>query len=404
MENAVGKTVVVGLSGGVDSSVSALLLKEQGYNVIGIFMRNWNDPTVLIDDECPWVEDSNDAMMVADKLEIPFQTLDLSEQYKQRIVDYMFSEYEAGRTPNPDVLCNREIKFDVFLKAALKLGADYVATGHYCQKNEQIIDGKAIFSLIAGADKNKDQSYFLCQITQEQLSRILFPIGHLQKHEVRELAHRAGLITAGKKDSQGLCFIGKISLPDFLQRRLATKKGVVVEIEKDSPVFKRRKDAKPTDETSEEYLKWLCERWHFVKEDGSVIGEHNGAHFYTVGQRRGLNIGGKPLPIFVLAIDVSNNIIYVGQGEKHRGLSGTGLFMNHSDISFVREDLAPALNTSLRVKTRIRYRQPLFEAELFHRHDGYYLVFDNMQYAVAPGQFAAFYINAELIGSGAIAP
>lgn len=402
MENPTKKTVVVGLSGGVDSSVSALLLKEQGYNVIGIFMRNWNDSSVLIDDECPWIEDSNDAMLVADKIGIPFQTLDLSEQYKARIVDYMFAEYEAGRTPNPDVLCNREIKFDVFLNAALQLGADYVATGHYCQKREQIINGKTMYSLIAGADLNKDQSYFLCQITQEQLSKILFPIGHLQKAEVRELAHKADLITADKKDSQGLCFIGKVSLPDFLQRRLATRKGAVIEINEDSPVFERYKLSKPADENSEAYLQWQCARWHFTKEDGKVIGEHNGAHFYTVGQRRGLRIGGKELPLFVLAIDVNENIIYVGQGENNPGLAGKGLFMANTNMSFVREDLKPAINQSMQLHTRIRYRQPLFAATLIRKESGYYLVFDTEHNAVAPGQFAAFYRDGEVLGSGAI--
>lgn len=404
MEKNSNTTVVVGLSGGVDSSVAALLLKEQGYNVIGIFMRNWNDSSVLIDDECPWVEDSNDAMLVADKLDIPFQTLDLSEQYKERIVDYMFAEYEAGRTPNPDVLCNREIKFDVFLEAAIKLGADYVATGHYCQKQEQIVDGKTVYSLIAGADANKDQSYFLSQISQEQLAKILFPIGHLQKSQVRELAHQADLVTAEKKDSQGLCFIGKVSLPDFLQRRLAVKKGLVVEISPDSPAFQRRLNEKPSDEHSEEFLEWLCQRWHFVKEDGKVIGEHNGAHFYTIGQRRGLNIGGKALPLFVLATDVIENVIYVGQGENHPGLAGKGLFMQAKDVSFIREDLAPALGQALAVRTRIRYRQPLFDAALVRKPNGYYLVFDHEHNAVAPGQFAAFYLENELIGSGAIAP
>ena len=402
MENLSNKTVVVGLSGGVDSSVAALLLKEQGCNVIGVFMRNWTDSSVLISEDCPWVDDSNDAMMVADKLGIPFQVLDLSEQYKTRIVDYMFAEYEAGRTPNPDVLCNREIKFDVFLDAAIKLGADYVATGHYCQRFEQKIDGKTMYSLVSGADPNKDQSYFLCQISQVQLSKILFPIGHLLKPQVRDLASLAGLITAEKKDSQGLCFIGKVRLPDFLQRKLSTKKGVVIEIPEDAPVFSEREAKQPQDTNSEEYLEWVSKRWTFQKTDGKVIGDHNGAHFYTIGQRRGLNIGGKPLPMFVLATDVIENLIYVGQGEKHPGLAGKALFMDNSETSFVRPDLCPKINDSLEVYARIRYRQPLSPATLIRKENGFYLIFKETQYAIAPGQFAAFYIGKELIGSGAI--
>ncbi|MBT8324533.1 MAG: tRNA 2-thiouridine(34) synthase MnmA, partial [Winogradskyella sp.] len=217
------KRVIVGLSGGVDSSVAAYLMKQQGYEVIGLFMKNWHDDSVTISDECPWLEDSNDAMIVADKLGIPFQTVDLSEAYKERIVDYMFSEYEKGRTPNPDVLCNREIKFDVFLKIALDLGADYVATGHYCRKASIEKNGESIFRLLAGKDSNKDQSYFLCQLSQNQLSKALFPLGDLTKPQVRQIASEQNLITAEKKDSQGLCFIGKVRLPDFLQQKLQPK-------------------------------------------------------------------------------------------------------------------------------------------------------------------------------------
>lgn len=213
------KTVVVGLSGGVDSSVAAHLLKEQGYNVIGLFMKNWHDDSVTISDECPWLDDSNDAMLVAEKLEIPFQTVDLSEEYKERIVDYMFREYELGRTPNPDVLCNREIKFDVFLKIALSLGADFVATGHYCRKSVTDSGSKSIeYRLLSGLDSAKDQSYFLCQLSQEQLAKTLFPIGELTKPEVRKIAQDLSLVTADKKDSQGLCFIGKVRLPDFCNK------------------------------------------------------------------------------------------------------------------------------------------------------------------------------------------
>ena len=187
------KRVVVGLSGGVDSSVAAYLLQEQGYEVIGLFMKNWHDDSVTISNECPWLEDSNDALLVAEKLGIPFQTVDLSEQYKEKIVDYMFKEYENGRTPNPDVLCNREIKFDVFMKITLTLGADFVATGHYCRKGEIEVDGKPVYQLLSGKDDNKDQSYFLCQLSQEQLAKSLFPIGELTKPQVREIAMQLDL-------------------------------------------------------------------------------------------------------------------------------------------------------------------------------------------------------------------
>lgn len=395
-------TVVVGLSGGVDSSVTALLLKEQGFNVIGVFMRNWSDSSVIINEECPWIEDSNDAMLVAEKLDIPFQVLDLSIDYKKRIVDYMFAEYKAGRTPNPDVLCNREIKFDVFLKAAESLGADYVATGHYCQKDQTEIGGKTIYRLLAGADLNKDQSYFLCQISQEQLAKALFPIGHMQKSEVRELAKKADLVTAEKKDSQGLCFIGKVRLPDFLQQQLAPKKGRIVEIPSDSSVFEEYLKSKP-DMNDASYPFWAAKRWKFKAQDGAVIGEHNGAHFYTIGQRKGLHIGGKPFPSFVLSTDIQENIVFVGQGEEHPGLLGYGLFTAMDESSFIREDLRPKTGDSIRVETKIRYRQPVFKATLLAEKNGYFLLFDEPHKAVAPGQFAAWYLNNELIGSGAIA-
>lgn len=395
-------TVVVGLSGGVDSSVTALLLKEQGYNVIAVFMRNWSDSSVLINEECPWIEDSNDAMLVAEKLNIPFQVLDLSKDYKKRIVDYMFSEYKAGRTPNPDVLCNREIKFDVFLKAAESLGADFVATGHYCQKDEIDVNGKTTYRLLAGADLNKDQSYFLCQISQEQLAKALFPIGHLQKAEVRDLAKKADLITAEKKDSQGLCFIGKVRLPDFLQQQLAPKKGRIVEIAADSPLFDEYLQSKP-DVNDSAYPIWASKRWKFRAEDGKVIGEHNGAHFYTIGQRKGLHIGGKPYPSFVISTDVQENIVYVGQSEEHPGLLGFGLFSSIKESAFIREDLRPEKDKSIRVQAKIRYRQPVFDATLLADEKGYFLLFDEAHKAVAPGQFAAWYLNNELIGSGVIA-
>lgn len=390
------KRVVVGLSGGVDSSVAAYLLKEQGYEVIGIFMRNWHDESVTLENECPWIEDSNDAMLVAEKLQIPFQVIDFSEEYKNRIVDYMFSEYESGRTPNPDVLCNREIKFDVFLEAALKLNADFVATGHYCRKDEINQEGKTIYRLLAGMDNNKDQSYFLCQVSQKQLSHALFPIGHLQKSEVRKIAEEQELVTANKKDSQGLCFVGHISLPEFLQQKLAVKEGKVIEVSDNNPLYFEQK------EISSSNLKSLSEPFIYQINDGKVIGKHNGAHFYTIGQRRGLNIGGSPEPLFVIGTDVNTNIIYVGQSENHPGLYRQAIFIPTNDVHWIREDKRLNTNDSLKVECRIRYRQPLQNAELFMKEEGLYILFDVPQKGVTPGQFAAWYIGEELLGSGPI--
>ena len=295
------KRVVVGLSGGVDSSVAAYLLKEQGYEVIAMFMKNWHDDSVTLSAECPWLDDSNDAMIVAQHLGIPFQTIDLSVEYKERIVDYMFAEYERGRTPNPDILCNREIKFDIFLKAALKLGADYVATGHYARKGETEINGKKIYRLLAGKDPNKDQSYFLCQLKQNQLAKALFPVGELLKPEVRDIARKAGIATAEKKDSQGLCFIGKVHLPDFLQQQLKPKKGRVIEVAATSALFVDRNPASSLDELARPYA--------LTPDAGEVVGEHTGAHYYTIGQRRGLNLGGFERPLFVIGTDTQENII-----------------------------------------------------------------------------------------------
>lgn len=387
------KRVVVGMSGGVDSCVAAYLCKEQGYEVIGLFMKNWHDDSVTISNECPWLEDSNDAMLVAQKLGIPFQTIDLSHEYKERIVDYMFKEYEEGRTPNPDVLCNREIKFDVFLKIAESLGADYVATGHYCRKDEIEIDGKTTYRLLAGKDQNKDQSYFLCQINQEQLSKILFPVGELQKSEVREIALKQGLTTAEKKDSQGLCFIGKVKLPDFLQQQLKSKKGKVVEIPADFGAYQKEK---PVD------IYGLSEKYAYQPEDGIEKGEHNGAHFYTKGQRKGLNIGGTPEPLFVIDTDVKTNTIYVGQGKTHPGLHRKGLKVCHKDVHWLRGDLKLKPGESGSYKARIRYRQPLEDATLYHEEDALYIIFKNSQTAIAEGQFVAWYKDDELIGSGVI--
>ena len=398
------KRVVVGLSGGVDSSVTAYLLQEQGYEVIGMFMRNWVDDSVIISEECPWVEDSNDALAVAEMLGIPFHVIDLSEQYKERIVDYMFKEYEEGRTPNPDVLCNREVKFDIFLKAAMKLKADFVATGHYCRKETIVVDGKETHRLLAGADNNKDQSYFLCQLNQDQLAKALFPIGHLQKPEVREIARAQGLATAEKKDSQGLCFIGKVRLPDFLQQQLAPKKGQIRELAVDAENFHDfHEGASHAFDSKREELEFLTRPYAYKPSDGKKVGEHNGAHYFTIGQRKGLAVGGTPEPLFVIEKDTRSNTIYTGQGENHPGLLRKGLFVANKNIHWVREDLALKPGESRVQMARIRYRQPLEQVELFMEEDGLYLIFDEHQRGIAPGQFVAWYDGEELIGSGEIA-
>ena len=393
--------VVVGLSGGVDSSVAAYLLKEQGYDVIGLFMKNWHDDSVTISEECPWLEDSNDALIVAEKLGIPFQTVDLSAEYKERIVNYMFREYEQGRTPNPDVLCNREIKFDVFLKIALDLGADFVATGHYCRKGQTTLDdGSTAYQLLAGKDSNKDQSYFLCQVSQEQLARTLFPIGELTKPEVREIAAAQGLVTAGKKDSQGLCFVGKVRLPDFLQQQLKPKKGVIVEVPATMEAYKK---TVPRFNTREEELAFRAAKTPYELEDGKVVGEHQGAHYFTVGQRKGLDVGGTPEPLFVIGTDVTNNIIYTGQGKSHPGLFRRTLFIKEDELHWVRPDLALEIGEEMAVEARIRYRQPLQKATLYRVEGGLFIDFAEEQEAITEGQFAAWYLGEELIGSGVIA-
>ncbi|MEY3742546.1 MAG: tRNA 2-thiouridine(34) synthase MnmA [Flavobacteriia bacterium] len=390
------KRVVVGLSGGVDSSVAALLLQQQGYEVIGMFMRNWHDQSVTLSDECPWIDDSNDALLIAQQLGIPFQVIDLSEEYKERIVNYMFAEYQAGRTPNPDVLCNREIKFDVFLKAALELGADYVATGHYCQKRTNE-DGS--FSLLAGADPGKDQSYFLCQLSQEQLSKALFPIGQLQKAEVRQIAQENGLITADKKDSQGLCFVGKIALPTFLQQQLAPKIGPVIEVPSDLDQFKAYQTLQPIASN----IELLSKPFHFELTDGKEVTTHQGAHYYTIGQRKGLHIGGRPEPSFVIGIDTIHNIVYSGQNEQHPGLNRWALKLDENSISWVNKVQEFELKQLLPCLVRIRYRQPLQKATLLKNDTGCYILFEHKQKGIAPGQFAAWYNGEELLGSGVIA-
>ena len=393
------KRVVVGLSGGVDSSVAAYLLQQQGYEVIGLFMKNWHDDSVTISDECPWLEDSNDALLVAEKLGIPFQTVDLSKQYQEKIVDYMFSEYEKGRTPNPDVLCNREIKFDVFMKIALSLGADYVATGHYCRKGEVEVNGKPIYQLLAGVDGNKDQSYFLCQLSQEQLAKSLFPIGELTKPEVRELASKMDLVTADKKDSQGLCFIGKVRLPEFLQQKLQPKEGLIFEVDANEEIYA----AKQYNQNSqEENLIAESTPIAYNPTMGKVVGKHQGAHYYTIGQRKGLNVGGTKEALFVIATDVEINTIYTGQGNRHPGLFRKALFITQSEVHWIRQDLALTNGQTLRVMARIRYRQELQAATLYQYNQGMYVSFDEPQSAITQGQFVAWYLEDELVGSGVI--
>lgn len=393
--------IVIGLSGGVDSSVAAHLLQQEGHEVIGLFMKNWHDDSVIISDECPWIEDSNDALSVAQKLGIPFQTIDLSEPYRERIVDYMFAEYEAGRTPNPDVLCNREIKFDIFLERALQLKADFVATGHYCRKESFEKEGETVYQLLAGKDGNKDQSYFLCQLTQKQLSHALFPIGHLSKPEVREIAESLDLVTAGKKDSQGLCFIGKVRLPEFLQQQLKPRKGKIVEIDAHADLYKERVLSQ-AEENRHAYLKRISTPYVYQASDGQEVGEHQGAHYFTIGQRRGLNVGGKAEPLFVIATDVEENIIYTGMGAEHPGLNKQALFIQKEDIHWLREDLELSAGESLELDVRIRYRQPLQKAKLYREEEGLYIEFEELQRGITPGQFAAWYKGEELIGSGVI--
>ena len=393
------KRVVVGLSGGVDSSVAAYLLQQQGYEVIGLFMKNWHDDSVTISNECPWLEDSNDALLVAEKLGIPFQTVDLSEQYKEKIVDYMFNEYEKGRTPNPDVLCNREIKFDVFMKIAMSLDADYVATGHYCQKSELEVDGKTMYQLKAGTDTNKDQSYFLCQLSQEQLAKALFPIGNLTKPEVRKIAAEMDLITAEKKDSQGLCFIGKVRLPEFLQQKLQPKEGVIVQIDKNHSVYQ---SIQPEGLSLEERLAFEANKIKYTLEMGKVVGKHQGAHYFTTGQRKGLNVGGTTDPLFIIATDVETNTIYTGLTSQHPGLFRKALFITNSELHWVRTDLALANGESMEVMARIRYRQALQKATLYQFETGMYVAFEEPQSAITEGQFVAWHLGEELVGSGVI--
>ena len=387
--------VCIGLSGGVDSSVAALLLKQQGYDVFALFMQNWHDASTTLHGDCEWEEDRFVAEMVARKIGIPFYFVDLSKEYRQRVVDYMFDEYEKGRTPNPDVLCNREIKFDAFLKCAKKMGADYVATGHYCRK-ETVVDehGCEIHRILAGADPNKDQSYFLCQLTQEQLSYAMFPIGDIDKPEVRRIAEEQKLATAKRKDSQGICFVGKVDLPVFLQQQLKAKEGNVHEILPHSPRFERNCD--------DGDYKALAEPYRLTVRDGKKIGTHQGAHFYTIGQRKGLGIGGRKESLFIIGTNVRDNVIYVGEGDNHPGLYRKALHISSNEVHWVDQADAMCVGERRRYMVRIRYRQELQAAELICEEDGLYILFDNPQRGVAAGQFAAWYDGDVVVGSGAI--
>ncbi len=388
--------IVVGISGGVDSSVAAYLLKEQGHEVIGLFMINWHDTTGTLEGDCAWHDDRVFAELVAKKLDIALHVVDLSEHYRRRVVEYMFSEYERGRTPNPDVLCNREIKFDVFLDEALKLGAEYVATGHYCRKSEEVTaDGETIYKLLAGADKGKDQSYFLCQLSQSQLSKAIFPIGDLVKSEVREIAQREGLATAKRKDSQGICFVGKVDLPVFLQQKLAKKEGNIHEIKPDWAKFANYP-------TGDDDLLGLATPYNFTVRDGKKIGVHSGAHFYTIGQRKGLGIGGRKESLYILGTDVEANVIYVGEGDSHPGLYRRALRIAKEDMHYVNPWCALKEGDSQRFMVRIRYRQPLQSATLHVKSDGCYILFDEPQRGIAAGQFAALYDGEQLVASGVI--
>lgn len=392
--------MVIGLSGGVDSSVAAYILKQQGYDVEAMFMQNWHDTTGTLHGDCPWEDDLTIARLVAKSLDIPFHYIDLSADYRKKVVDYMFSEYERGRTPNPDVLCNREIKFDVFLKACLELGADYVATGHYCRKGEEVVDGKTVYQLLAGRDPNKDQSYFLCQLSQEQLEKALFPIGDMLKPEVREIAKQLNLATADRKDSQGICFVGKVDLPVFLQQQLSAKEGLIVEVPSDSPLYNNV--PKVVDSVDESYLSELAKPITYSSTDGKVIGKHNGAHFFTIGQRKGLNIGGHVEPLFVIATDVQQNVVYVGEGHSHPGLNRSALFIQKEEIHWINSSAKMFEGEQRNFLVRIRYRQPLQRAKLVCLKNGIYIVFDEPQRGITPGQFAAWYSGEELQGSGVI--
>ena len=396
------KKVIIGLSGGVDSSVAAYLLKEQGYDVTALFMINWKDSSVTLSGDCSWEEDIILAQLVARKIGIPLEVVDSTEKYKASVVEYMFSEYEKGRTPNPDVLCNREIKFDVFHEAAAKFGADYIATGHYARAENIQTEQGEFTRLMAGIDSNKDQSYFLCQLSQQQLRNVLFPIGDIEKPEVRRIAAELGLASATKKDSQGICFVGKVDLPTFLQQKLAPKTGKVIEIDAGDPLLLHYHNETIRNISDDNSLAEACKSFDFSAMQGKVAGEHRGAHYFTIGQRKGLNIGGKALPLFIIGTDVDKNIVYVGQGHDHPGLNRKGLFIAKDEIHWIRPDLELRPGQTHKCRARIRYRQELQDATLIMRENGLYILFDQLQRGIAAGQYAAWYYDDEVVGSGVI--
>jgi tRNA-specific 2-thiouridylase len=398
----VKKKVIVGLSGGVDSSVAAWLLKEQGYEVEGMFMINWHDSRGLLKANCPYDEDITFAEMVARRLKIKLRTVDLSEEYRKRVVDYMFSEYGRGRTPNPDVLCNREIKFDSFVGEALKYGADYIATGHYCRTDViEVEEGRHVTRLLAGTDHNKDQSYFLCQVSQKQLENVLFPVGVLTKPEVRRIASDLGLATAERRDSQGICFVGKVDLPVFLQQKLEAKKGRIIYVPAEH-LFRTWPDGLPANDAALADLELMTAPHTIGPGDGVTAGVHSGAHFFTVGQRKGLNLGGYREPLFVISTDTDTNIVYAGEGQSHPGLHRKGLFIEAPEVHWIRTDMEMKPGECRDYMVRIRYRQPLQKAKIYARENGYYVIFDRLQRGITPGQFAAWYDGEELLGSGVI--
>ena len=367
-----------------------------------MFMINWHDTTGTLAGDCPWNDDLIFAELVARRLDIPLKVVDFSADYRKRVVDYMFTEYEKGRTPNPDVLCNREIKFDLFIKAAREEGADFVATGHYCRRDQITVQGCSVSRLLQGLDPNKDQSYFLCQLSQGQLSKTLFPIGGLLKQTVREIAREQNLATAERKDSQGICFVGKVDLPEFLKQKLAVKKGLILEIPASLTIYHEYARLHREWLKSPDYPEKLSNEFHYVPSDGTVVGSHEGAHYYTIGQRKGLNIGGKPEPVFVISNDTVNNNLYVGMGHEHPGLNRWGLFIPHDDIHWVRKDMALQTGERKRMQVRVRYRQPLQQAEVIKTAEGMCIIFDKKQRGITSGQFAAWYDGDELVGSGII--
>ncbi|WP_185852220.1 tRNA 2-thiouridine(34) synthase MnmA [Blattabacterium cuenoti] len=388
--------VVVGLSGGVDSSVAALILKKKGFEVIGLFMHNWEDKDS--NNKCSWKEDSIDAMLVAKQLDIPFQVVEMKNEYEKHVINYMFNDYRSGKTPNPDILCNREIKFNVFLKKALDLGADFIATGHYVNKKKIVKNKKTIYRLLIGKDLDKDQSYFLCQLTQYQLEKSLFPLGLLTKNQVRKIAVMHKLCNAHKKESQGLCFVGKINLPDFLKKRIPPKKGEIVYINSNASLYQEKKFFF----SKEKELFFLSRKKKYKKSDGKIIGYHQGAPYFTKGQRKGIALGGYKEALFVINTDIKNNIVYTGMGKGHPGLYNKSLFIQEKNIHWIRKDLTLFEGEKMDVFCRIRYRQPLQKSKLYKIKKGMFIEFEQTQCAITKGQFAAWYLGKELIGSGVI--